>query len=134
MRDFDERVAELDKALLERDREKRSVDNGEVVVHGTHDRHQVEDVAGSAPVREGNHDELIDRIGEKRTELRDASIIGAIAAADGCNTVCKPEEVATLEKPGRFDRPTTGTPHPVVRLALANRARHSARPCPCGTG
>ena len=94
--------------LVKRHRHQRRVDDGQVVVHRAENRHQVEDVARPAPVRERNDDELVDGVGEQGAQLTDAVVVRAVAAADNNGAIVEPHDVAAFESAGRFDAADDG--------------------------
>jgi carboxyl-terminal processing protease len=118
--------------LSERNGHQRRVRDRGVLVHGAHDRHQVEDVARSAVVRQRNDDDVHART-EQIAKLFDARVIGAVAAADGNRALVEPHDVAPFDLTGRLDdagnRHAERPERPALRgrLGLASGLPHPAQ-------
>ena len=80
------------------------MDDRQIAIHGADDRHQVKDVARTAPVGQRNDDELVYGIAEQPPKLRDPVVVGAISAADGNRPLVEPHDVASFEPARRLNR------------------------------
>ena len=62
---FDQLHAFFQEPLSKRDRQERRRDMGQTAIHRADDRHEIEDIVGTAPVGQGDGDELVDAVTEK---------------------------------------------------------------------
>jgi hypothetical protein len=102
---FDEPDPAVEQPLAERHWHQRGVDDRQIPIDGTDDRHEVEHVAGAAPVGKGDDDQFVDRIAEERAQLRDARIIRPVPPPDGDRPIVQPDDIPALEPAGRHDGP-----------------------------
>src|SRR5690242_139036 len=102
---LDQLDATREQGLAERHRQKRRVDEPEVLVDGAHDRHQVKHVFRTAPVGQGYDDQVVHHIRQEHPQLPDALVVGAVAAPDHECLLVDPAYIAAFERAGAADPP-----------------------------
>ena len=90
------------------DRHERRIDDGQIAINRTNDRHQVKYVADATPVRQGDGQKFVDAATEQGTELLNASIIRPIAAADRDCALVQPATSPPSNRPGGWIEPRIG--------------------------
>jgi hypothetical protein len=71
---------------------------------GTDERHQVQHVVRTLPVRQRNDDEFLHQLRRELAQLPDAFVVGAIAAANGDGTFINPNHVSAFQLSFTRDR------------------------------
>ena len=103
VRNLDERPPAPLQLLDKRHRHQRQVDDRQPLGDRADERHQMQALAGTSPVRQiDRHD--VDAVRRQQlAQLPDAFVVRAIAAADGQRALVEPERVAALDRPRRLD-------------------------------
>src|SRR4051812_33249152 len=98
-----ERHAAFEEELAEWNRHQRRVDDREIVIDWTDDRHEMEHISAAPPMWQRDHDQLVDVVVEKSAKLRDARVVRPVPAADDKRPAIQPEDVSTFELARRDD-------------------------------
>ena len=109
VRYLDQSHASFQQLLAERDRHERRIDDGQIAINRTNDRHQVKYVADATPVRQGDGQKLVDAATEQGTELLNASIIRPIAAAAAIVRSSNQATSPPSNRPGGWIQPRIGS-------------------------